>query len=411
MATILAYTSPALGHLLPVAALLSELSRRGHAVHLRTLSGGVDLGTRLGFATEPIDARIEQVEIDDWRATNPREALRLGVVAFGDRAGYEIADLTGAVARVRPDVLIVDVNCWGAQSVADAGVVPWVCFSPYTPPLRADGVPPFGLGLPPWTGPLGRARDGAVRFAVTRQLESIMLPPINRVRAQVQVPQVGSMDEFLRRAPLMLLASGKPFQYPISDWGDAVQMIGPCVLEPGIDDVPEWLDAIDRPIVLVTTSSERQADANLVTAALQALADEPVHVVATMPAGQQPGITSTTNATVCQFIPHGAVLDRAVCAVTHGGMGATQKALARGIPVCVVPYGRDQLEVARRVEVARCGTRLPARRLTPGRLRDKVQEAMGMVDGARRVADGFGATGGVSRGADLVEQRLLGPCG
>lgn len=411
MATILAYTSPALGHLLPVAALLSELSRRGHAVHLRTLSGGVDLGTRLGFATEPIDARIEQVEIDDWRATNPREALRLGVVAFGDRAGYEIADLTGAVARVRPDVLIVDVNCWGAQSVADAGDVPWVCFSPYTPPLRADGVPPFGLGLPPWTGPLGRARDGAVRFAVTRQLERIMLPPINRVRAQVQVPQVGSMDEFLRRAPLMLLASGKPFQYPISDWGDAVQMIGPCVLEPGSDDVPEWLDAIDRPIVLVTTSSERQADANLVTAALQALADEPVHVVATMPTGRQPGITSTTNATVCQFIPHGAVLDRAVCAVTHGGMGATQKALARGIPVCVVPYGRDQLEVARRVEVARCGTRLPARRLTPGRLRDKVQEAMGMVDGARRVADGFGATGGVSRGADLVEQRLLGPCG
>ena len=153
----------------------------------------------------------------------------------------------------------------------------------------------------------------------------------------MQVPQVGSMDEFLRRAPLMLLASGKPFQYPISDWGDAVQMIGPCVLEPGIDDVPEWLDAIDRPIVLVTTSSERQADANLVTAALQALADEPVHVVATMPAGQQPGITSTTNATVCQFIPHGPVLDRAVCAVTHGGMGATQKALARGIPVCVVP--------------------------------------------------------------------------
>lgn len=411
MATILAYTSPALGHLLPVAALLSELSRRGHAVHLRTLAGGVDLGTRLGFATEPIDARIEQVEIDDWRATNPREALRLGVVAFGDRAGYEIADLAGAVARVRPDVLIVDVNCWGAQSVADAGDVPWVCFSPYTPPLRADGVPPFGLGLPPWTGPLGRARDGAVRFAVTRQLERIMLPPINRVRAQVQVPQVGSMDEFLRRAPLMLLASGKPFQYPISDWGDAVQMIGPCVLEPGSDDVPEWLDAIDRPIVLVTTSSERQADANLVTAALQALADEPVHVVATMPAGQQPGITSTTNATVCQFIPHGAVLDRAVCAVTHGGMGATQKALARGIPVCVVPYGRDQLEVARRVEVARCGTRLPARRLTPGRLRDKVQEAMGMVDGARRVADGFVATGGVSRGADLVEQRLLGPCG
>ncbi|MCV7070521.1 glycosyltransferase, partial [Mycobacterium rufum] len=50
--------------------------------------------------------------------------------------------------------------------------------------------------------------------------------------------------------------------------------------------------------------------------------------------------------------------------MTHGGMGITQKALARGIPVCAVPFGRDQFEVARRVQVARCGTRLPARRLS-----------------------------------------------
>ena len=41
MATILAYTSPGLGHLFPISALLTELSRRGHKIHLRTLSTGV----------------------------------------------------------------------------------------------------------------------------------------------------------------------------------------------------------------------------------------------------------------------------------------------------------------------------------------------------------------------------------
>ena len=97
---------------------------------------------------------------------------------------------------------------------------------------------------------------------------------------------------------------------------------------------------------------------------MTALADEPVHVVATMPAAQADGLATSPNATVCRFVPHGVVLDRAVCAVTHGGMGATQKALAHGVPVCVVPYGRDQFEVARRVEVARCGTRLPAKKLS-----------------------------------------------
>jgi UDP:flavonoid glycosyltransferase YjiC (YdhE family) len=119
-------------------------------------------------------------------------------------------------------------------------------------------------------------------------------------------------------------------------------------------------------------------------------------------------MTVPTNATVCEFVPHGPVLDRAVCAVTHGGMGVTQKALSRGVPVCVVPYGRDQLEVARRVEVSGCGTRLPARRLNAKRLRGKIEQAMTMTAGARRVAEGFAATGGVARGADLVEQRLLG---
>jgi hypothetical protein len=45
----------------------------------------------------------------------------------------------------------------------------------------------------------------------------VMLPPINAIRANVGVGPVASIDEFLRRAPLMLLASGKPFQYPHTD--------------------------------------------------------------------------------------------------------------------------------------------------------------------------------------------------
>ncbi len=59
------------------------------------------------------------------------------------------------------------------------------------------------------------------------------------------------------------------------------------------------------------------------------------------------------------------LLERAACGVTYGGIGTTQKALACRVPVCAVLFGRDQLEIARRVELARAGTRLPAKRLTP----------------------------------------------
>ena len=141
---------------------------------------------------------------------------------------------------------------------------------------------------------------------------------------------------------------------------------------------------------------------------MAALADEPVHVVATLPAGQPDGLTTPPNATCAGSSPTASCWTEQSVAVTHGGMGATQKALARGVPVCVVPYGRDQFEVARRVEVARCGTRLPAKKLSPTRLRTSVREAMTMTDGAQRVAEGFRATGGSARGADLFEQRVLG---
>jgi len=105
-------------------------------------------------------------------------------------------------------------------------------------------------------------------------------------------------------------------------------------------------------------------------------------------------------------VPHGPVLERASCVVCHGGMGITQKALAAGVPVCVVPFGRDQLEVARRIEVAGAGTRLPAGRLRPDRLRVAIREAMTKKTGAERIASVFAATGGPKAAAGALEDLL-----
>jgi UDP:flavonoid glycosyltransferase YjiC (YdhE family) len=84
-------------------------------------------------------------------------------------------------------------------------------------------------------------------------------------------------------------------------------------------------------------------------------------------------------------------------------MGITQKALAAGVPVCVVPFGRDQLEVARRVEIAGAGTRLPAPRLSTTRLRSAILEATARRDGAKRVARALAQAGGPGAAADLLE--------
>ena len=74
--------------------------------------------------------------------------------------------------------------------------------------------------------------------------------------------------------------------------------------------------------------------------------------------------------------------------------------------MCVVPFGRDQFEVARHVEVARAGASVKAKGLTAARLRESIRVARGRRPGAGRIAQAFRAAGGAARGADELESLL-----
>jgi MGT family glycosyltransferase len=405
MARILAYTAPARGHLFPVTPILEELHRRGHHVALRTLAAQVEPMRAHGFDAAPIDPAIERVGHDDYRARTPLGAQKRAMRTFGARAMLEAPDLQRALAAVEPDLALVDIATWGAMAAAERWGGPWATWCPYPLPVPSRDAPPFGPGFRPARGRAGRIRDVSLRPLLFGSLERIVKPLVNAVRAQVGVPPVRDAAGLFLAALLLLYLTAEPFEYHHADWPARVRMVGPCDWDPPAEP-PVWLDEITDPIVLVTTSSEFQDDGRLVRCALKALAGEPVHVVATLPAADPGRFSVPANARVLPFTPHAPILDRAACAITHGGMGATQKALARGVPVCAVPFGRDQLEVARRVEVAGAGTRLPASRLRPDRLRAAVREAIGRRDGADRVAAGYRAAGGAAAAADAVEGLL-----
>ena len=62
MARVLAYTSPARGHLFPVTPILDELHGRGYRIALRTLDSQVERMCARGFDAAPIDPAIERIE-------------------------------------------------------------------------------------------------------------------------------------------------------------------------------------------------------------------------------------------------------------------------------------------------------------------------------------------------------------
>jgi MGT family glycosyltransferase len=404
MARYLVYTSPARGHLFPVVPTLEELRRRGHEVVVRTLSSEVGLLRELGFEAEFIDPAIERKEHADWQARTPIGALQIAIHTVLERARYDGPDLRRAIEEERPHVLLIDINTWGAMAAAETAGLPWATWCPYFLPVPSRDAPPFGLGLPPARGPLGRLRDrllSPVLFGIYNR----QAPELDAVRTDLGAPPVRRIERAMLRASLMLYMTAEPFEYPRSDWPPSVRMVGPGIWDPPAKPTA-WLDEFDKPLVLVTCSTEFQNDGKLVRAALEALTEEEANIVVTTAGVDPSSFTPPPNARIERFVPHGHVLERAACVVCHGGMGITQKALAAGVPVCVVPFGRDQFDVARRVEVADAGTRLPASRLRPDRLRKAVREAMGKRAGAERIASAFAAAGGPRAAVDALEELL-----
>src|SRR5688572_3673635 len=137
MARVLAYTSPARGDLYPLVPILDELRRRGHEVLVRTLAAEVDQLARRGFTAEPIDERIEAIRHDDWKAKGARASLAASTAVFVARAAHDARDLRAAIDAVDPDLLLLDMNPWGALAVAEGSGRPWAAVAPYPLPISS----------------------------------------------------------------------------------------------------------------------------------------------------------------------------------------------------------------------------------------------------------------------------------
>jgi UDP:flavonoid glycosyltransferase YjiC (YdhE family) len=359
----------------------------------------------LGVDADSIDPAIEARELDDWKSRTPIGALGRSLRTFSDRASYEVTDVEEALRQTGADFALVDTNTWGAQAAAEASGLPWATFQPYFTPLSGDAVPPFGPGLRRRTDIVGRMRDAAARPLVMGWMSKLALPGLNAPRARLGLPELASMDAFLTNPPAVLYLTSPELEYPRREWPANFWLVGP--VEWGPDQAgPGWLNSIERPLALVTCSTERQDDGRILEAALDALPGAGYHVVGTAGDSRFNSAHKSANAHVERFVAHDPVLRSAAVTVCHGGMGITQRSLAHGVPLVVIPFGRDQLEVARRVEAADAGVRLMPKNLDAESLRSAVEASRRLVDGARRIGQAGQRAGGAVAAAAVLESQL-----
>jgi MGT family glycosyltransferase len=408
MSTVLIYTSPARGHLYPIMDVALALRAAGHRVVVQTLAGERERVTAEGLEHRPIASAIEALPLRDFAQANPIAQVRAAFDTWLARAPHEVADLRAASADLGPDLLVVDANTWGAAAFAEAQRRPWAGFLPYALPVASRDTPAFGPGFAPPRHALDRWRDRAVWAALNGAVRR-PLRGLDALRAGLGVPPIGTYEGLYLRADALLYRTAVPFEYLRSDWPASVHAIGPGLWAPP-GEAPAWLADLPHPRVLVSVSTEFQDDGAIVEAAVAGLTDGPGSVIVTTSALDPERFAAPHDRVrIVRTLPHAAVIPAVDVVVTHGGMGTTQRALAAGVPVCVVPWGRDQSESARRAVVSGAGTMLPRARLTPGRLRTAVQGALGRKPAAERVARAFAEAGGAPRAVAVLEGLLAAP--
>jgi MGT family glycosyltransferase len=385
------------GHVFPTIALGRALARRGHEVTVETWEERREAveGAGLGFTAAEEYRMFPPPDPDSEDGAHAAEAARA---------------LLPLLEEMRPHAVVSDILTLAPALAAEKAGVPLATLIPHIYPVVEPGLPFFAIGLQPPRTPLGRRiwRAGTRalnvglehgRHDLNRQRERLGLPPLERFHGGI------SPD-------LALVGTFPQLEYP-REWPAGVEITGPMTFELPHPDIE--LPPGEEPLVRVAPSTAHDSHNQLVRTALEALADEPVRVVATTNRVRpRSPIEVPANAVLVDWLSYSQLMPAASLVVSHGGHGTVARALGAGTPVLLCPIIGDMSETAMRVSWAGAGLSLPWRLCRPGPLRWSASRLLEDGSFAARAGE-LAAWGrehdGAERGARLVERlaaRVLG---
>jgi len=378
------------GHAFPAIALARALRGRGHDVLVETWERWREAveNEGLGFTAA-----------EEYRTFPPSDA-ESGTWRSAADAAIALQPL---MEGYRPDVVVSDILTLAPALAAERAGLRWATLIPHVYPVHEPGLPFFAFGMQPPRTPVGRALwRGALpvlESGLRRGREEM-----NETRAAVGLPPLEQFHGGISRE-LAMVATFPQLEYP-RRWPPGVHVTGPMEFEVPYPDI-EVPDG-NEPLVLVAPSTAQDPELRLVRTALQALADEPVRVVATTnQLDPGPAPDAPANAVVVDWLSYSQVMPQASLVICHGGHGTVARALAAGVPVLCCPHVGDMAENSARVAWAGAGLMVPWRLLGTGTLRVASRRILGCEpfrQRARELAAWSRANDGAERGARLVEQ-------
>lgn len=251
---------------------------------------------------------------------------------FRRRVRVEVDEVVAAVDAFRPDVVLASPFVTGAGFAAELVGLPWASYVAYAVDEGSASDEMFRNWWSEWgDGP-------GAEMAWWNDLRALVaLTPTGRA---------GWSRWYRTSKQLTVLLTHPALRVPDPRTPAYVRQasVGPWDEAAGMGGVP-WPDG-DGAKILISNSSAWQADVELVTASLEALADLRVRLLATLAAEHTLHARIPGNAVVTGFLPHSQVLREADVVVSTAGQGTVSKALWLGVPIVMAPYDRDQPIVA-----------------------------------------------------------------
>ena len=327
----------------------------------------------------------------DWECKSPLALFaRLRERQFVGPAPAYAADVTSAIADVRPDLVVCSFFAIGAMAAAEAADVPFDVLFPNAYLLtrtRRSAVRTRAGARQGCTRPCQGPGDHVDDHAAVGQ---------RRARAQraadVARTRIRSARSSIRSTALAAscVLTSSDFDFP-GDVPANVRYVGPIL------DDPEWANAVGRgrrpPTIGRSCSSPSRPPFRTTSTACSASSTPWPRCRcrrSSRPARRstRPRIGAAANVTVVTAAPHSAILRRASAVVTHGGHGTVVRALAAGVPMVVLPHGRDQADNARRITSRGAGIAL-RRSAKPTKIATAVQRLLD-TPGYRTAAEHLG---------------------
>jgi MGT family glycosyltransferase len=216
------------------------------------------------------------------------------------------------------------------------------------------------------------------------------LSRLNALRRQYGLAGVSHTLDQLRSARRQLVQTSADFDFPWTPPAN-VRYVGPVLDDPVWAQTPWMPPAGDAPLVLVAMSSTFQDQVGCLQRVLDALGTLKIRGVMTAgPAIDVTELTSPANVTILERASHQQILQHAALLITHGGHGTAMKALAAGVPMVLLPHGRDQGDTATRVTLRGAGISL--RRTAASSTIAAAARRVLQNDSYRRAAQRLGAT-------------------